>query len=108
MDHTRLNKDKNESDMSNMCNVEVDSNEHMHMLFECEKSTSLWQSVIDWIRQIGIAEYEICEKDKILGDHRCPFLMKAIILNTKKIIFNAKTAGTIPYSFSVKNNVLQM
>ena len=57
--------------MSNMCNVEVDSNEHM--LFECEKSTSLWQSVIGWIRQIGIVEYEICEEDNILGDHRCPF-----------------------------------
>ena len=54
-----------ESDICNMYNKKNDSNEHM--LLKCEKTANLWSNVTDWIRHIGLVEYEICDKDRILG-----------------------------------------
>ena len=64
--------------------------------------------MIDWIRQIGIVEYEIGNKNKFLGDHRCSYWVNAIIMITKRTISNANNAGTIPNIYSVKNNVFEI
>ena len=64
--------------------------------------------MIDWIRQIGIEEYEIGNKDKFLGDRKCSYWLKAIILITKRTISNAKNAGTIPNIYSVKKDVFEI
>ena len=44
--------------------------------------------------------------NNILCDHRCSYLVNAIMFNTKKAIFNAKIGDLIPALVSV-NNVLQ-
>ena len=64
--------------------------------------------MIDWIRQTGIVEYEIGNKDKLLGDHRCSYWVNTIIMITKRTISHAKNAVTIPNIYSVKNNVFEI
>ena len=45
-------------------------------------------------------------RSEILGDHQFSYSDNAMILNTKKTIFNAKIADLIPILYSVKNNVM--
>ena len=88
-----------------MCNSERDSN--YHMLITCSKVTSLWRDVENWIRNLGITEYHLTERRKIIGDLENSGQINIIILNTKKTIFQSKRDGTQPTIHQVKSNVQQ-
>ena len=46
-----------DTDICNICKTEVDSNEHM-LLF-CEESNSLWKNTENWLRNIGLVDYDL-------------------------------------------------
>ena len=46
-----------DTNICNICKTEVDSNEHM-LLF-CKGSDSLWKNAENWIRNIGLMDYDL-------------------------------------------------
>ena len=94
-----------DSDICTMCNLEVGSN--YHMLLTCSKVTTLWQEVENWIRSLGMTDYHLTERRKIIGDLKNSCQINIIILNTKKTIFQSKRDGGEPTLYQVKANVKQ-
>ena len=92
-----------ESPNCNFCNDHEDSNEHM--LLECENVKDLWLNVENWISEIGVINYNLNNKTIILGELHKAHWINAIILITKKVIFNARTGTTIPTVDSIKIQV---
>ena len=92
-----------ESPNCNFCKDHEDSNEHM--LFECENVKDLWLKVENWISDIGLVNYHLNNKKIILGELYKAHWINAIILITKKVIFNARTSITIPTFDSIKIQV---
>ena len=92
-----------DSPLCNFCNEHDDSNEHM--LIECDNVKSLWLEVENWISDIGVDNYHINNKTIILGELHKAHWINAVILLTKKPIFNARTSITIPTINSIKNQV---
>ena len=72
------------------------------MLLECDNVKNLWLNVENWIAEIGVVNYHLNNKTIILGELHKAHWINAIILITKKVIFNARTGITIP-TFQVKN-----
>ena len=92
-----------DSPLCNFCNEYEDSNEHM--LIECNMVKALWQEVELWISEIGVVDYTINDRIIILGELQKAHWLNAVILLTKKTIFNARTNITIPTIESIKNQV---
>ena len=86
-----------ESSLCDMCKIDEDSVEHM--LIKCSKSRNLWRDVEIWLSEVGLADYIIDEQTIILGENKKSFWINAIILITKKVIFNAKLNCKIPNIF---------
>ena len=92
-----------ESPNCNFCKELEDSNEHM--LLECENVKDLWLKVENWISDIGLVNYHLNNKKIILGELYKAHWINAIILITKKVIFNARTNINIPTLDSIKIQV---
>ena len=75
------------------------------MLIECDNVKILWLNVENWIAEIGVVNYHLNNKTIILGELQKAHWINAIILITKKVIFNARTGITIPTIDSIKNQV---
>ena len=89
------------SPLCEMCNTEEDSIEHM--LITCPKSNKLWRDVEVWLSDVGLADYNIDEQKIILGENQKSYWINAIIVITKKVIFNAKLSSKVPNICSVKH-----
>ena len=89
------------SSLCEMCNIEEDSIEHM--LITCPKSDKLWRDVESWLAAIGLTDYNIDEQKIILGENQKSYWINAIIVITKKVIFNAKLSSKVPNIYSVKH-----
>ena len=68
-----------------MCHSEKDSN--YHMLVTCNKVIPLWNKVETWRRDLGMEEYYLTERRKIIGDLENTSQINIIFLNTKKNYF---------------------
>ena len=74
-------------------------------MINCAQIQTLWHQVEDWISNIGVIEYSITKNIIILGELQKSFWINAIILITKKTIFNARINETIPNFESIKSQV---
>ena len=77
--------------MCSQCKTSKDSNSHM--LLHCTVSNNLWKSVEIWIRNLGMDNYHLTDRKKILGDLENISPINIIILNTKKVIYLGKLEG---------------
>ena len=92
-----------DSPLCDFCRKEEDSNEHM--LIEYDKVRALWLEVQNWIFEIGVVVYSFNNNIIILGELQKSHWLNAIILITKKTIFNARTNSTCPRFEGVKRQV---
>ena len=92
-----------DSPICDFCHKEEGSYEHM--LVECENVKILWHEVEEWIEEIGVIEYMINDNIVILGELQRAHWLNAIILITRKTIFNAKTNLSSPNFECVKRQV---
>ena len=46
-----------DTNICNICNIESDSNEHM--LLYCEKTDTLWKQTENWLKTIGLIDYNL-------------------------------------------------
>ena len=88
------------SNICGMCNMEIDSNEHMFL--ECIHSIRVWSDVRDWIIQLGMIDYNLSDMRKIIGDMENALAINCIILLTKKVIYNAMKKERPPHFINVK------
>ena len=65
-----------------MCKTEIDSIEHM--LLYCQHTRSLWDLVSEWIRDLGMPEYNLTTSRIIIGDLENALAIDSIILLTKR------------------------
>ena len=93
----------NNSDKCSFCQSTIDSVDHM--LIQCRISRDLWDSVRDWIAEIGMLNYNLSDTRIILGDMENAVCINTIILLTKKIIYNAMKKEQKPHIAQVKNDV---
>ena len=75
------------------------------MLIECNKVKSLWTEVERWIAEIGVVDYLINDRIIILGELQKAHWINAVILLTKKTIFNSRINNTCPTFVSIKKQV---
>ena len=75
---------KSESDACLYCN-EIDT--QVHALLYCTSTIKLWSNVEKWVRKDIQPHYKMCDWDKVFSNPKSSFIMKAIILNTKKVIY---------------------
>ena len=54
------------------------------MLVTCDKVSPLWDEVETWIRNLGMNDYHLTDRRKIIGDLENTSQINIIILNTKK------------------------
>ena len=92
-----------DSPLCNFCLESEDSNEHM--LIECDKIRSLWTEVESWIAEIGVVDYIINDRIILLGELQKAHWINAVILLTKKSIFNARVNNTCQTFASIKRQV---
>ena len=92
-----------QSNLCSMCKIEVDSIEHM--LLDCQYSRILWDNISDWIRELGMADYNLTTSRIIIGDLENALAINSIILPTKKVIYNAKKKEQKPNIINVKHEV---
>ena len=74
----------NKSNLCSFCMERINS--ISHMLLSCDISTDLWRRVELWIRDIGMADYNLSFDRIILGDLENATCINTIILLTKKSI----------------------
>ena len=91
------------SPLCTFCNESDDSNEHM--LIECGKVKTLWMEVENWIAEVGVVGYVITDRLIILGELQKAHWINAVILLTKKVIFNSRINDTCPTFSSIKTQV---
>ena len=60
-----------------------------------------------WIRSLGMVDYHLTDRRKILGDLENSGQININILNTKKTIFQSELDGKAPALHQVKPNVKQ-
>ena len=60
-----------------------------HTLLYCQYSRVLWGEVTDWIRELGMVDYNMSNTQTITGDLENALAINSIILHTKKVIYNA-------------------
>ena len=73
-----------------------------HVL-QCEISLELWESVENWIRSLGMENYNISASRIVLGDLDNAHFINTIILLTKKVIYNAMKKDQQLHLLNVKN-----
>ena len=91
------------SPLCTFCNESDDSNEHM--LIECGRVKALWIEVENWIAEVGVVGYVITDRLIILGELQKAHWINAVILLTKKVIFNSRINDTSPTFLSIKTQV---
>ena len=94
-----------DSELCSMCQLVKDSN--YHMLVTCNKVITLWEKVETWIRNLGMKDYHLTDRRKIIGDLENTSQINIIIINTKKTIFQSRCDGSLPTILQVKYNVKQ-
>ena len=68
-------------------------------------SRTLWDKISVWIRELGMADYNLTTTRIIIGDLENALAINSIILHTKKIICNAKKKEQKPNIINVKYEV---
>ena len=68
-----------------MCNA---ANRKFHMLVECNRSKDLWIEFENWIRALGMVNYYMTNRKKIIDDLVKSGQINIIILNIKKTIMH--------------------
>ena len=95
-----------ESDNCSICGIDKDSNHHM--LIACDRVQGLWSNVEAWIRSLGMINYHLTDRKKILGDLENTLQINIIILITKKTIYQAKLDCKTPTLLQVQLNLRQV
>ena len=95
-----------DDDTCSMCASERDSN--YHMLIDCPKVKDLWSKVEFWIRSLGMVDYHLTDRKKILGDLENSSQVNIILLNVKKTIYQAKLDCKPPSLSQVQANLKQV
>ena len=54
------------------------------MLIDCVKVRELWVNVETWIQSLGMVDYHLTDRKKILGDLENSSQLNIILLNVKK------------------------
>ena len=75
------------------------------MFLQCEISIELWNSVQNWIKELGMENYHLSNSRIILGDLENALSINTIILITKKVIYNSMKKEQIPHIANVKNEI---
>ena len=89
------------SNLCSFCKAHVDSVEHMFL--HCDISLELWEEVENWIRLLGMENYNMSASKIVLGDLENAHFINTIILLTKKVIYNAMKKEQQPHILNVKN-----
>ena len=71
----------------------------------CTLFINLWDNVERLIRNLGMENYHLTARRKILGDLENPNIINIIILNTKKVIYMAKLEGKPPSLIWVQSSI---
>ena len=91
---------------SNLCSFCIEHIDSIsHMLLSCVNSIDLWGRVELWIRELGMANYNLSSDKIILGDLENATCINTIIVLTKKSIYNVMKKEQIPSIFSIKNDI---
>ena len=91
------------SNLCSFCDTHVDSIEHMFL--QCEISIELWNSVENWIIELGMENHHLSNLRIILGDLENALSINTIILMSKKVIYNSMKKEQIPHLANVKNEI---
>ena len=91
----------NKSNLCCFCKTHVDSVEHMFL--QCDISLELWEGVENWIRALGMENFNISASKIVLGDLENAHFINTIILLTKKVIYNSMKKEQQPHLLNVKN-----
>ena len=75
------------------------------MSLECEVSFELWGDIQEWIRLLGMENYNSSQSKIVLGDMDNAMAINTIILLTKKVIYNSMKKEQKPLLLNVKNEV---
>ena len=89
-----------------MCGNDNDSN--FHMLVDCSRVRGLWSKVETWIRSLGMIDYHLTDRKKILGDLENSSQINIIILIAKKTIYQSKLDCRSPTLLQVQVNLKQV
>ena len=65
----------------------------LHALLNCPSTTQLGSNVEKWVRKDIQPHYRTCDWDKVFGNPKSSFIINAIILNTKKVIYMNRQTG---------------
>ena len=95
---------KSESDACLYCK-EIDT--QVHALLHCPSTIQLWRNVKRWIRKDIQPHYKMCDWDKVFRNPKSSFIIIAIILNTKKVIYMNRQIGKEMHINLVKYHVYQ-
>ena len=93
-------------DTCSMCSSEKDSN--FHMLIDCVKVQDLWSKIEAWIQSLGMVDYHLTDRKKILGDLENSPQINIILLNVKKTIYQSKLDCKAPTLLQVQLNLRQV
>ena len=91
------------SNVCGFCKDQVDSIEHIFL--QCEVSIDLWGNIQEWIRLLGMENYNLSHSRIILGDMDNAMSINTIILLTKKVIYNSMKKEQKTHFLNVKNEV---
>ena len=89
------------SALCTFCDDENDCVEHM--LIKCRVVRELWSEVRYWIVELGVPNYYLTEEKIILGELEKSVCINAVILLTKKVIYNAMKENKKPHLLAIKN-----
>ena len=64
-----------------------------------------WNSVEEWIIELGMENYHLSNSKIILGDMENAMSINTIILMTKKVIHNSMKKEQRPHLLNVKNKI---
>ena len=95
-----------EVDTCSICDTDNDSN--FHMLVTCSRVRDVWSCVETWIRSLGMVNYHLTDRKKILGDLENSSQINIILLNVKKTIYQSKLDCRSPTLLQVQLNVKQV
>ena len=78
------------------------------MLIDCVKVRELWTKVERWIQSLGMVDYHLTDRKKILSDLENSWQINIILLNVKKTIYKAKLDCKKPTLLHVQLNLRQV
>ena len=71
----------------------------------CNSVYDLWSSLENWIRSLGMIDYHLTDRKKIIGDLENPSQINIILLNVKKTIYQSKLDNRSPNLLQVQLNL---